>query len=149
MLERIKGWWRRRNRDGAGAAAAGESGERAARRFLEAEAGYRVVACNWRSPDDRRDEIDLVCRDRGVLVFVEVKARAAGALVSGYHAVTSAKKKILRRACTDYLRRLEPRSRPPAFRFDIVEVELGEGGGKPGAVRHFENVPLFPKHLRW
>ncbi|HEY9247904.1 MAG TPA: YraN family protein, partial [Rariglobus sp.] len=64
----------------------GERGERLAAAFLK-RLNYKVVARNWRSPRDRRDEIDLVCLDGEVLVFVEVKTRAADALVSGYHAV--------------------------------------------------------------
>ncbi len=71
----------------SGAARAGVEGERLAARFLRKQNGYKIVARNWRSPRDRRDEIDLVCRDGLTLVFVEVKTRAADALVSGYHAV--------------------------------------------------------------
>ena len=40
-------------------------------------------------------------RDRDVLVFVEVKARRAGALVPGYYAVDRRKRKVLRRAARD------------------------------------------------
>jgi len=36
--------------------------------------GWRVLARNWRNPADRREELDLVCADGEVLVFVEVKA---------------------------------------------------------------------------
>jgi putative endonuclease len=125
---------------------AGVAGERAAAEFLRRERGFAIVVRNWRSPRDRRDEIDLVCRDGGVLVFVEVKTRAAGALVPGYHAVNARKKKILRRACTVYLRALPGETRPRTFRFDVVEVATRADGGPP-EVRHFENVPLFPKSL--
>ncbi|HZP60521.1 MAG TPA: YraN family protein [Opitutaceae bacterium] len=121
----------------------GATGERAAAEFLRRERGFAIVARNWRSPRDRRDEIDLVCRDGEVLVFVEVKARAAGALVPGYYTVNARKKKVLRRACTAYLRALAGEA-PPTFRLDVVEVAIPAGGGPP-EVRHFENVPLFPK----
>ena len=102
---------------------------------------------NWRNPADEREEIDLITRDGSILVFVEVKARAAGALVPGYYAVTARKKRVLRRACLAYLKRL--RQRPHTFRFDVVEVELPRGGGdaRP-VVRHFANVPLFGAHFR-
>lgn len=124
---------------------AGVRGERAAEAFLRRERGFAVVARNWRNPRDRREEIDLVCRDGAVLVFVEVKARAATALVPGYFAVDRRKRAVLRRACTAYLRGLaEP---PRTYRFDIVEVAFPAGGGCP-AVNHFAGIPLFPRFHR-
>jgi Holliday junction resolvase-like predicted endonuclease len=55
-----------------------DPGERAAERFLRA-LGYRVLARNWRSPRDARDEADLVAAspDGSAIAIVEVK-RAAG-----------------------------------------------------------------------
>ncbi|MBM3841912.1 MAG: YraN family protein [Verrucomicrobia bacterium] len=112
--------------------------------------GWRVLARNWRNPADRREELDLVCADGDVLVFVEVKARSARALVPGYFAVDRRKKKVLLQAARAYLRGL--RHPPRTVRFDVVEVALGAEGpaGGPGepALRHFENVPLFPRHFR-
>jgi putative endonuclease len=125
-------------------AALGAAGELAAAKFLRAR-GLAVVTRNWRNPRDEREELDLVCRDGEALVFVEVKARAASALVPGYYAVDRRKKKVLRRAVTAYLRALHPA--PATFRFDVVEVATFANGGPP-EVRHFENVPLFSKHFR-
>lgn len=125
------------------AVSTGEQGERAAAVFLQRR-GYAVIARNWRNPADRRDEIDLVCKDGDVLVFVEVKTRAAHALVSGYHAVDKRKKAVVRRAAAAYLRRLRPP--PHTFRFDIVEVSIG--GDADSEVRHYENIELFSKHFR-
>jgi putative endonuclease len=133
------------NRGAADPAGPGAAGERAAAEFLQRGRGFVVVARNWRSLRDRRDELDLVCRDGDVLVFVEVKARAAHALVQGYDAITARKKKALRRACAVYLRALGA-AQPRTFRFDVVEVSTHPGGGPP-EVRHFENVPLFPKNF--
>lgn len=125
----------------------GETGEQLAADFLRRERGFRVIARNWRSPRDRRAEIDLVCRDGDVLVFVEVKTRMPDALVPGYFAVKRRKKRSVLRACKAYLARL--RARPRTFRFDIVEVALpATPGSAPAEVTHFENVPLFPKHYR-
>jgi putative endonuclease len=122
--------------------AAGARGETAAADYL-CRHGFYVLARNWRSPRDRRDEIDLVCRDGGALVFVEVKARAENALVPGYFAVDGRKRRVLRRAIRCYLGQL--RRKPHTFRFDIVEVALTAG---PPEIRHFENVELFSKHDR-
>lgn len=125
----------------------GDRGERLAADWLRRERGFIVVARNWRNPRDRRDEIDLVCRDGPVLVFVEVKARAANALVPGYYAVDERKKRVLRRASTAYLARLQ--EKPRTFRLDVVEVALpAPGDVTPPEVRHFENVALFPQAFR-
>ena len=128
---------------GFGAVSTGERGERLAADYLRRQ-GYVVVARNWRDPADLRDELDLVCRDGEVLVFVEVKTRAAGALVSGYHAVDKRKKKVVRRAATAYLRKLQPR--PHTYRFDVVEISVPNQGDPE--VRHYENIELFSKHFR-
>lgn len=69
----------------------GDRGQQVAAAWLERERGFTIVARNWRSPHDRRDESDLVARDGDALVFVEVKTRAAGALVPGYYAVDERK----------------------------------------------------------
>ncbi len=123
------------------AAEAGARGETAAAEFLQKRHGFTIVARNWRSPRDRRDEIDLIARDGEVLVFIEVKARSVDALVPGYHAVDRRKKRVLQRAVHAYLSAL---SAPPrTFRFDVVEVGLSDR--LPPQCMHFANVPLFPK----
>jgi putative endonuclease len=140
-LDRLRHLWK--------TAGAGERGERLAAAWLRRHRGFRIVARNWRSPVDRRDELDLVARDGEVLVFVEVKARAANALVTGRHAVDRRKKAVLRRAIKAYLAGL--RVRPRTVRFDLVEVALpsatrpADGVAGP-EVRHFANIPLFPRH---
>lgn len=125
----------------------GDRGERLAAAWLAHERGCAIVARNWRNPRDRRDEIDLVVRDGAALVFVEVKTRVAGALVPGFYAVDRRKKAVVLRATRAYLARL--REKPPTIRFDIVEVETPVGAaGREPTVRHFENIPLFPKNFR-
>lgn len=141
----------------ADVAGVGGLGERWAADWLQRERGFVVVARNWRNPRDRRDELDLVCRDGAVLVFVEVKARSAGSLVPGVYTVNARKKRVLRRTAEAYLAGL--RESPRTFRLDVVEVILpgkDPGKGRSGGVRisaaeailHFENVPLFPKYFR-
>jgi len=126
----------------------GRRGELIAEKFLLCERGFRVLERNWRNPRDRRGEIDLICSDAGILVFVEVKARAAGALVPGYFAVDRRKRLAVRRAAEAYLRGLP--APPLTFRFDIVEVAIGGGAPADAApgILHFENVPLFSKYFR-
>jgi putative endonuclease len=147
------------------AAAAGTHGEREAERFLVAQRGFAILARNLRSPRDRRDELDLVARDGDVLVFIEVKTRAASSRVPGYFAIGGAKKAAVRRAARAYLAAAGAGFR--TFRFDVVEVTVGEkrpraplawsaGGRGPAAtnastvpaVLHFENIPLFTRFDR-
>lgn len=123
----------------------GGRGETNAASWLEKNRKYVVIARNWRSSHDRRQEIDLVCRDGDALVFVEVKTRVEGSLVPGYFAVNRRKKKAMRRAVDAYLSQLKPP--PRTFRFDIVEVAHSGAFGLP-EVLHFENIPLFTKHYR-
>ncbi|MGH7944204.1 MAG: YraN family protein [Opitutaceae bacterium] len=125
---------------------AGGLGERLAAEWLQRERRFKMLVRNWRSPKDRREEIDLVCEDGDVLVFVEVKARAAGALVSGYHAVDARKKRVLRRAIRTYVSQL--REKPRTFRFDVVEVALPGAETARPEILHFENVALFSKYYR-
>jgi len=142
MLKRLATWIA--GKRASSTSHTGESGEREAAVFLMRK-GFRILARNWRSPRDRRDEIDLVCREGEVLVFVEVKTRSSAALVPGYFAVDKRKKKVLRRAATEYLKRLNPA--PSTFRLDVVEVAT-RGDGQAPEVRHFENIPLFSKQFR-
>lgn len=124
---------------GAGRAERGRYGEDLAAEYCRRQLSYRVIARNWRH---KQDELDLVCRDGGVLVFIEVRARDASALVSGYHSVTSKKKKALQRAAKNYLKQLQ--NPPKHFRFDVIDIALTEG--QPGDLHHYANVPLFSKH---
>ena len=144
MLGWLKAMWekvaRRDVPEARAQAEAGARGEQAAADYLRNRQGFAVLTRNWRSPGDRRDEIDLVCRDGEVLVFVEVKARAEGALVAGFNAVDDRKKRALRRAVHAYLGALP--TQPRTFRFDVVEVTLS--GRLPAQVMHYPNAPLFP-----
>lgn len=139
--------WRRWRGARPDAADAGAAGERLAEAWLRRERGFRIAARNWRSPRDRRDEVDLVARDGAVLVFVEVKTRGAGALVPGYHAVDARKKRVLARCVRAYLAGL--RDKPATIRLDVVEVTMPPAGSTAApTILHFENIPLLPKHFR-
>lgn len=119
----------------------GRKGEESAADFLRAK-GYRIIVRNWRH---EKDEIDLVCWEGSILVFVEVKTRTANALVPGYFAVDKQKKKALRRVFGQYLKQLG--RKPASFRFDMVEVSVAADGQQE--ILHFENIPLFPKGYHW
>ena len=142
MIRWLKSFWNRLKPSEAMSAAseAGARGEQAAADFLKARQGYNIIARNWRSSRDQRDEIDLVCRDGDVLVFVEVKARAAGALVSGYDAVNDRKKRALRRAVQTYLAQLVPA--PRTFRF-APNTMARSSRSSTGIQRRWMRTPIW------
>jgi putative endonuclease len=100
----------------------GRAAEEAAAAYLRA-AGLAVVERNVRF---REGEIDLVCRDEGAVVFVEVKCRRAGWDAAPAAAVSWHKQRRLTRLAQHYLkwRRLE-RAR---CRFDVVSVVQSDRG---------------------
>jgi putative endonuclease len=97
-------------------------GEQVASRHLR-KLGYRLLVRNYRG---QRGEIDLVCRHRGALVFIEVKARGVGAWGSPAGAVTVSKQHKIIRTAYEYLGELKTQDMP--VRFDVVEVYLDAGG---------------------
>ena len=130
----------RRLPEGSTRAQRGRFGEDLAADHCRRVLGYRLMVRNWRY---KRDELDLICQDGEVLVFVEVRARSEKALVSGFYSVDRHKKEVLRRGCGNYLKQLK--MPPKHFRFDIIDVSISKGGS--GEVRHYPNVPLFHKHF--
>jgi len=85
-------------------------------RFLE-QHGYRVVARNVRAPGG---EIDVVCVDGTILVFVEVKRRLGPAFGPAIAAVDGRKRRTLRAIAADYAQIVAPQAR---IRFDIVTID--------------------------
>lgn len=94
----------------------GKAGEERAAVFLQT-AGYRIVRRNLRLPDG---EIDLVCRDGDVIVFVEVKARWSHGYGRALSAVDARKRLALRRLAADYVQIVAPNA---AVRFDVVALD--------------------------
>lgn len=124
---------------GGSRATRGRFGEDRAAEFVRRELGYRVIARNWRY---KRDELDLICLDGAVLVFIEVRLRRESARVPAYYSVNAKKKKILQRVCKQYLHQLK---KPPKnFRFDVIALSLSDSGQYQ--LMHYPNVPLFHKH---
>lgn len=115
----------------------GRRGEQEAERFLRAK-GFKVIARNWRAG---KDEVDLICKDDEILVFVETRTRRTGALVGGFDSIDARKRKALNRVCCAYIAKLKPP--PSSFRLDVVEIEHEKG--EILTTRHFENAVLFGK----
>jgi len=103
----------------AGGSALGRLGEEAAGAWY-LQHGYEVIQRNWSC---RTGEIDLICRRGPVLVICEVKTRTTEQFGSPFEAVTSAKRRRLRRLATLYL--LEAAPTTTVVRFDVVAVQHG------------------------
>ncbi|MCC5807069.1 MAG: YraN family protein [Opitutales bacterium] len=116
----------------------GDEGESRALEALR-NRGLRLLARNWRAD---RGELDLIMREGGIVVFVEVRTHH-GSPVKAYASVGRKKRRVLRRTAKAYLRQL--RDRPRTVRFDIVAVDL-DTPGRDG-VHHFREIPLFGKHF--
>ena len=114
----------------------GKLGEDLAVRYLKNNTPCSILLRNW---SDGRHEIDIICREGNTLVFVEVRARSASALVSGYASIDSDKRKSLRRAALNYMKTLP--QRPHTYRYDVVE--LGMEADKAKHIRYFKNVKVF------
>ena len=100
----------------------GKRGEAAAAERLQAD-GYRILDRNWRS---RQLELDLVAEKDGVLVFVEVKTRAADALATPEDALGTVKQNRLVRAAALYLSEHGRWDAP--CRFDLMAVSVHPDG---------------------
>jgi putative endonuclease len=95
---------------------AGARAETAALRLL-LDNGYCIVERNFRCP---AGELDLIARDRNVLVFVEVRSRADADHGDAAEMVDLRKQRQVSRIAACYLA-----ARAPAFdevRFDVVAI---------------------------
>ena len=108
----------------------GEYGELVATSYLRAQ-GLKVLYRNFRYGN--RGELDIVCRDRNLLVACEVKSSASPSSGAPMRAVDRAKRDLLRRGLRNWLQLLKRDDIPT--RFDIVEVYL-IGGKKPEIHHH-------------
>jgi putative endonuclease len=128
-------WKRRSHRNGADVAAGRHEDAGGARAALGRRAedlalglltphGLSLLARNYRvarGPARRGGEIDLILRDRdGTLVFVEVRARRAGAMVPAAATVDARKRQRILFAARCYVAAL---ARLPPCRFDVVTVD--------------------------
>ncbi|AGA34257.1 putative endonuclease distantly related to archaeal Holliday junction resolvase [Thioalkalivibrio nitratireducens DSM 14787] len=96
----------------------GQAAEREAERFLERQ-GLGIVARNYRRPFG---EIDLIAREGGVLVFVEVRKRSHRGFADGAESIDRRKCQRLRRTAAAYLQ--QTRWQGPV-RFDVLVLDAG------------------------
>lgn len=99
----------------------GKEGEKRVAIFLRKH-GYNIVKRNFQC---RYGEIDIIAENNEYILFVEVKTRKEGALISGMDAVESHKQSRLTLAAQDYMARTRCEKQP---RFDVAEVTVFEKG---------------------
>ena len=96
----------------------GDAGEKIASGFLR-KMGYRILESNFRTPFG---EIDIIARQKRVIVFVEVKSRTTSSFGPPYLAVTKLKERHIIKNALFYLKRR--RIVNAYWRIDIVSVKL-------------------------
>ncbi|WP_338033234.1 YraN family protein [Desulfobulbus alkaliphilus] len=99
----------------------GQLGERIAAEYLTGQR-YEILETNYRKPFG---EMDIIAKDQGVVVFIEVKTRHVSAFcATALEAVDVRKQRRLSRIAREYLlsRRLDD---VPA-RFDVIAIVLNQ-----------------------
>ena len=101
----------------------GQRGENIAARYLKQQ-GYKILTRNYRS---RHGEVDIICTQDRVIVFVEVKTRTGISFGSPEDSITRTKQEHIRKVALVYLE-----SFPQPFnemRFDVIGIIIE--GDKP------------------
>jgi putative endonuclease len=113
----------------------GDAGEEAAARYLSRQ-GFKLLHRNLHL--GRAGELDIVARERGTLVFVEVKSRMAGETLGGLENITAAKQHKLWDLGALYLQRHGGDHQ--GVRFDAVEVEFADAALKRHTIKHIRDA---------
>jgi putative endonuclease len=102
--------------------------------------GYKIIERNWHA--GVYGEIDLICQEDKLLVFVEVKGRSSSnALEDALNSIDSVKARKLLMSMQMYLDYLEEKKKTysPKVRFDLIVVE----DGTTKNIEHFVDVSLW------
>ncbi|MEM0953524.1 MAG: YraN family protein [Pseudomonadota bacterium] len=100
----------------------GKAQELRAARWLE-QRGLVVIERNYRC---RLGEIDLICRDASMLVFVEVRFRSNPYYASASASITTSKQRRLLATARHYLQRYGAANQS-ACRFDVLAIDRTPG----------------------
>jgi putative endonuclease len=109
----------------------GNAGETAAVKFLE-RLGYDILERQYYY---NHGEIDVIARDAGELVFVEVKTRRSERFGRAEESVTPLKQELLRRTAEGYVEEKKCVNVP--CRFDVVAVQVRNGKAE---ITHYKNA---------
>jgi putative endonuclease len=135
-------WRSRFSRSKAAHLRLGTQGEKLAARHLRRQ-GFKILYRNFRGRQG--GEIDLVCRERDTLVFVEVKTRTREDFGRPLEAVDRQKQRRISLGGLAWLRLL---GNPDIFfRFDIVEVTIAQG--RPPRIELIRNAFQLAEPYRY
>jgi putative endonuclease len=109
-------------------------GEDTAAAYLQG-LGYIILERNWRFS---KAEIDIICKDQGVLVFVEVKSKSYTYFGEPEDSVSAFKETLIIDAANRYMEKV---AHDWAIRFDIVSI-LFDKKRNP-KITHFKDA-FFP-----
>ncbi|MDD5409785.1 MAG: YraN family protein [Candidatus Omnitrophica bacterium] len=105
----------------------GKQAESAAVKFLQGQ-GYKLIRRNYKT---KFGEIDIIAEDKGVICFVEVKARHTRLFGEPAEAVSTAKQRQISKAAICYLKEnnlLERQARFDVtsllYKEDVPEIDL-------------------------
>lgn len=113
----------------------GADNEEIALRYL-LDLGYTLIKRNFRF--SRMGEIDLIMRDKGFYVFVEVKSRRSHGFGLPEEAVTPSKRRQIRKVAEGfiYINGLVQYE----ARFDVVAIDYVTGRNGAPEIRHYVNA---------
>ena len=112
----------------------GRRGEDLAAAYLKKQ-GYRILDRNVNTPFG---ELDIVCQDKSVIVFVEVKTRATHAFGRPYEAVGPDKRRRLSRSASAWLADKDWMDR--SARFDVISVTVKEAPKSAVDIEHLADA---------
>lgn len=112
--------------------ATGARAEQHAADYL-AEAGYAIIARNWRC---RSGELDIVALLDGTLVIVEVRSRRDGRFGDALESVEWRKQAQVRQTAVVFMQQTNRHS--VNVRFDVIAVALRPEDGAIAELRHVE-----------
>lgn len=114
----------------------GRAAEDCACRYLQ-QRGLRLLERNYHC---RQGEIDLIMRDAGTTVFVEVRYRKSGRFGSGAETVDARKQHKLLASAAHYLLQHKQAANQPC-RFDVISLTPGAlHGNKSDEVQWISNA---------
>lgn len=101
----------------------GDTYEERAATWLQ-DRGLHILERNFRASTG---EIDIIARETGTLVFVEVRARSHGGYAGAAESVTAAKRKRIVHTAQLYLQQHRALAQAPC-RFDVIAFEPPQSG---------------------
>ena len=111
----------------------GKHGEELAKKYLQAHR-YVILQTNFRC---KLGEIDIIAKNRHIVVFVEVRTRTSTAYGPAYNSVTYHKQQQVRRVALFYISKYNLVN--TQFRFDVIGITLEPQTDTPH-IDHIQNA---------